>query len=163
MQINVHWCPSTHIHAHQHPPAPTHTHLWPTHAHHSPSIPIHAQCPSMMYLCPEPIQAQVGVHSKGNERNGVCRVCISKSTPSISARLSIKGSWVHAIPFTGFECLSIFWQKMVLDYLNLMEQDAAEFCKQKCFQQKKFWAVGVNNIWTCDQHDKWKCLAYVFI
>lgn len=51
---------------------------------------------------------------------------------------------------------SHFGRKMVLEYLNLTEREAVEFRKQKRFRRKRFWAAGVNDIWTCDQHDKWK-------
>ena len=47
-------------------------------------------------------------------------------------------------------------RKMVLAYLNSTEREAVEFCKKKRFCRKRFWAAGVNDVWTCDQHDKWK-------
>ena len=56
----------------------------------------------------------------------------------------------------NFNIYSHFRRKMVLDYLNLTEREAVEFRKQKRFRRKRFWAAGVNDIWTCDQHDKWK-------
>ena len=59
----------------------------------------------------------------------------------------------HLLPLNVYP---YFGRKMVLDHLNLMEQEAIKFCKQKHFRRKQFWAVGVNDIWTCNQHDKWK-------
>ncbi|KDR65144.1 hypothetical protein GALMADRAFT_1330174 [Galerina marginata CBS 339.88] len=47
-------------------------------------------------------------------------------------------------------------EKMVLAYLNSTEREAVESRKQKRFRRKRFWAAGVNDLWTCDQHDKWK-------
>ena len=44
----------------------------------------------------------------------------------------------------------------MLAYLNLTEREAVEFRKQKRFRRKRFWAAGVNDVWSCDQHDKWK-------
>jgi len=45
---------------------------------------------------------------------------------------------------------------MVLAYLNSTEREAVQFHKQKRFRRKRFWAAGVNDVWMCDQHDKWK-------
>ena len=41
-------------------------------------------------------------------------------------------------------------------YLKLTEPEAVAFRKRKSFKRKRFWAAGVMDIWTCDQHDKWK-------
>ncbi|KAF8814863.1 hypothetical protein BYT27DRAFT_7219729 [Phlegmacium glaucopus] len=39
------------------------------------------------------------------------------------------------------------WQ-MVLAYLNSTEREAVEFRKQKGFRRKRFWAAGINDVWT---------------
>jgi hypothetical protein len=43
-----------------------------------------------------------------------------------------------------------------MKYLRLTEPEAVAFRKQKRFRRKRFWAAGVMDILTCDQHDKWK-------
>ena len=38
----------------------------------------------------------------------------------------------------------------------MTEPEAVGFRKQKRFRRKRFWAAGVMDILTFDQHDKWK-------
>lgn len=38
----------------------------------------------------------------------------------------------------------------------MTEPEAVAFRKQKRFRRKRFWAAGVMDILTFDQHDKWK-------
>jgi len=45
---------------------------------------------------------------------------------------------------------------MVLAYLNLTEPEAVDFRKRKHFHRKRFWSAGVMDIWSCNQHDRWK-------
>ncbi|KAG6882716.1 hypothetical protein C0993_009446 [Termitomyces sp. T159_Od127] len=47
-------------------------------------------------------------------------------------------------------------EKLLLDYFNETEPEAVRQRKYKCFWRKQFWAAGVMDMLTCDQHDKWK-------
>ncbi|KAI0366367.1 hypothetical protein BV20DRAFT_1124273 [Pilatotrama ljubarskyi] len=45
--------------------------------------------------------------------------------------------------------------QLVREWLNLVEPDAVKARRHRKFKRHRFWAAGVNDMWTFDQHDKW--------
>ncbi|KZV92964.1 hypothetical protein EXIGLDRAFT_613613, partial [Exidia glandulosa HHB12029] len=45
---------------------------------------------------------------------------------------------------------------VVRQYFDIYEPDAKRARRQNRLKRKRFWAAGVNDIWSFDQHDKWK-------
>ncbi|OSC97966.1 hypothetical protein PYCCODRAFT_1418679 [Trametes coccinea BRFM310] len=46
-------------------------------------------------------------------------------------------------------------RKLVADWLNQFEPDAVKSRKHRRFRRHRFWAAGLNDVWSFDQHDKW--------
>lgn len=42
------------------------------------------------------------------------------------------------------------------EYCHLYEAEEVLLRRATRLKRKRFWAAGVNDIWTVDQHDKWK-------
>ena len=47
-------------------------------------------------------------------------------------------------------------RRLVQDFLRATEPEAVKERSKHRFKRKRFWAAGVNDIWTFDQHDKWR-------
>ena len=47
-------------------------------------------------------------------------------------------------------------RQLVREHLREIEPEAVKRRARRRFKRKRFWAAGVMDIWTFDQHDKWK-------
>lgn len=49
-----------------------------------------------------------------------------------------------------------FCRKLILEYMNINYRHEVLQRKGRRLKRKQFWTVGVNDVWSMDQHDKWK-------
>ncbi|KAG9022657.1 hypothetical protein FRB95_014461 [Tulasnella sp. JGI-2019a] len=47
-------------------------------------------------------------------------------------------------------------KKTIVDYMRLHHAEEVASRRVRCLKRKQFYAAGVNDIWTFDQHDKWR-------
>ncbi|KAI0686829.1 hypothetical protein BC835DRAFT_1309378 [Cytidiella melzeri] len=98
-------------------------------------------------------RAQWGLKSARGQQHTV--VSIGPSIERIRSQFPTLGSRLMKVKLLREEGIMVP-KPLILEYMNLHHPDDVVARKGMRLRRKQFWTVGVNDVWSMDQHDKWR-------